>query len=241
MLNTLANHGYLPRDGRNARAADFELAMKQLGLSSVCGGFLSNPPFIEREADGKPKQRSFFAKIFYYLRNPWALFFSRFGVRKPGQRDSAGKPVINLDELSTPGVIEHDISLTRRDYAQGDNHTMQPDLVEALLASSSDGGKTLTLEDMVAFRKRRIAEQKAANPELAPDAPTNKVANGEIGLILHVFGDGKKVDCDRVRAIFMEQRLPRQEGWVKRSWWRSLGLLELIKSGKEVKALLDPA
>ncbi|KAH6654786.1 Chloroperoxidase [Truncatella angustata] len=238
ILNSLANHGYLPRDGRNARVSDFTLAMNRLGLSHALGAALSNAIFIEREADGKPKQRSFFAKIWYYIRNPWALAFSRFGVRKPGQEDSAGRPCLNLDQLSTPGVIEHDISLTRRDYAQGDNHTKQPDLVDALLASSSDG-KTLTADNLVGFRQRRTEEQKAANKQLNPAAAANGIGWGELAFVLDVFGDGKKVDSDRVQAIFSEERLPVKEGWTKR-WW-TVGVVELITSSKKVKAIAGVA
>ncbi|KAK9774995.1 putative Chloroperoxidase [Seiridium cardinale] len=237
ILNSLANHGYLPRDGRNVRVNDFTFAMKQVGLSHALGATLSNPIFIEREADGKPQQRSFFAKVWYYLQNPWAIVFSAFGVRSPGQKDSMGKPCLNLDQLSIPGVIEHDISLSRRDYAQGDNHTMQPDLVKALLASSSDGGKTLSAEDLIAFRQRRIEEQKVANAHLSPGAATNSIGNGEIGFILGIFGDGKKIKCDHVRAIFMEERLPVNEGWTKRTW--TMGIVELVTTAKKIGALVS--
>jgi hypothetical protein len=236
ILNSLANHGYLPRDGRDAHVSDFTSAMSRIGVSRSLGAALSNAVFLEREEDGRPRQRSFLGKLWYLVRNPWAVLFSAFGVRKPGQRDAAGRPCLHLDQLSTPGVVEHDISLSRRDYAQGDNHSMQPDLVKAMLASSSDGGRTLTADDLVAFRKRRIEEQTKENPQLNPKALTNPIGGGEIALFLDVFGDGKTIQCDRVRAIFLEERLPIKEGWTKR-WW-TVGIAELLSSSKKVKALL---
>lgn len=235
VLNSLANHGYLPRDGRNVHVGDLTSAMNRIGLSHVLGATLSNPIFIERQASDAPK-RSFFAKIWYYFRNPWALVFSAFGIRNPAQKDSDGKPCLNLDQLATPGVIEHDISLSRRDYAQGDNMHMQPDLVEAMLASSSDG-ENLTAEDLIAFRKRRVEEQKKANLKLAAGAETNSIGAGEIGFILDVFGDGKKIPCDHARALFLEERLPIKEGWTKR-WW-TVGPVKLVTSAKRIGRLLS--
>lgn len=237
IINSLANHGYMPRDGRNVLVSDFTHAMNQIGLSHALGASLSNPIFLERKVDDAPK-RSFFANIWYYLRNPWALAFSAFAIRTPGQKDSSGRPCLNLDQLSIPGVIEHDISLSRRDYAQGDNHSMQPDLVQELLASSSDGGKTLTAEDLAGFRRRRIAEQQKANAQLSPKAATNSIGSGEIGFILDVFGDGKQVRCDHLRALFMEERLPVKEGWTKRRWW-TVGIVELVTSAKRIGRLVN--
>jgi hypothetical protein len=72
-------------------------------------------------------------------------------MREPGQTDSMGKGCLNLDQLALPGVIEHDISLTRYDHQQGDSISVQPDLVKALLDSLSDGGKTLTRDDLANF------------------------------------------------------------------------------------------
>lgn len=235
ILNSLANHGYLPRDGRNVHVGDFTSAMNRIGLSHVLGATLSNPIFIERQASDTPK-RSFVANIWYYLRNPWALVFSAFGVRNPAQRDSNGTPCLNLDQLALPGVIEHDISLSRRDYAEGDNIHMQRDLVENMLAASSDG-KNLTATDLVAFRKRRIVEQKKNNSKLAAGAETNSIGAGEIGFILDVFGDGKQIPCAHARALFLEERLPIKEGWTKR-WW-TVGPVKLVTSAKRIGAMLS--
>ena len=57
------------------------------------------------------------------IRNLINAMFRQFGVRPPGQKDSKGIPVINLDQLTLPGAVEHDVSLTRRDIGQGDNIT----------------------------------------------------------------------------------------------------------------------
>ncbi|KAF7545464.1 heme-thiolate peroxidase [Cylindrodendrum hubeiense] len=241
MVNCLANHGYLPRDGRNVRVGDFTSAMNEVGLSSVLGAMFSNPIFLEHRQTAlanaaATKPRSFWENVLHYVHNPWAIAFSAFGMRKPGQMDSTGERVLNLDQLGVPNVVEHDVSLSRRDYNQGDNFSPQEDLIRDILAASSDG-KVLTAEDLAALRIRRIERQKEDNPDLLYGALQHQLGCGEIALILKVLGDGDKVPCDYVRAVFQEERLPIQEGWSKRRWW-TLGIIELKQTGARIKKLI---
>ncbi|KAH8807155.1 Chloroperoxidase [Xylogone sp. PMI_703] len=240
MVNCLANHGYIPRDGRSVHSGELMAAMNEIGLSSVLGALLSKPIFLEqtqqnRDADQQP--RSFWSKTWNFIRNPWGAAFSSLGMRKPGQKDSMGIECLNLDQLALPGAIEHDISLTRRDHQQGDNISLQPDLVRDLLASSSDGGRTLTVEDLAAFRRRRIQTQKEVNPGMIYGPEQHELACAEIATVLKLFGDGKKVPYEYARSFFLEERLPIQEGWEKRRWW-TLGILEIIWSTRTVKRLV---
>ena len=246
MLNSLANHGYLPRDGRNVHAGELTSAIHDVaGFSSALGAVFSHPIFLEHkqppgDADSPPPPpppRSVWAGVWHLLRNPSAILF-RFGMRRPGQTDAAGKRCLNLDQLALPNVIEHDISLTRRDYQQGDNIRPQPDLVQDLLASSSDGGQTLTAEDLAALRRRRIATQKEANPGVLYGPLQHIFACAEIALLLDVFGDGKKVRCDFARALFQEERLPVQEGWTRRRGCKRLGIFELGRTTIKIKGLI---
>ena len=157
-----------------------------------------------------------------------------FGLRPLDQMNEHGKPVIHLDQLALPGVIEHDISMTRRDHLQTEgNRERQTDLIDNLLKSSKDG-KTLTMEDFAEHRKERIQQQLNDNPGLHYGAEQHKVACTEIALVLAVFGNGKSVPCNYAHAFFAEERLPMQEGW-KRRWWWTLGFRELFKSSGKVK------
>ncbi|KAH7134734.1 Chloroperoxidase [Dactylonectria estremocensis] len=239
MINCLANHGYLPRDGRNVRVSDFTSALNEVGLSAVLGALLSNPIFLEHketEKDGlATESRSFFGQLWYLACNPWGIAFGEFGMRRPGQVDSTGERVLNLDQFSLHNVVEHDISLSRLDYDQGDNHSIEPDLVNGLLASSSDG-KALTMEDLAALRGRRIEKQKEDNPNLIYESKQHDLACAEIALLLKVVGDGDQVHSDYARAFFREERLPIAEGWKKRA--TSIGLLELKQTTDKVKKLI---
>lgn len=70
-----------------------------------------------------------------------------------------------MDQLARPGASEHDVGLTRRDYGEGDDVTPQQDLVEALLKSSSDGGKTVSLDDLIKHKGKEDGGTARAKPE----------------------------------------------------------------------------
>ncbi|KAL6248474.1 hypothetical protein RBB50_004729 [Rhinocladiella similis] len=243
MINALANHGYLPRDGRQVGASDLESAMSLVGLSPFLGGLFSNAVFLEHPSPNSPKP-SLFSRLRAILHNPWELLPHRLGVILPGQTDisSVGNAhtkaqTLTLADLSLHGAIEHDVSLSRRDEAQGDNHSPQPDLIYEIMASSN-GDKTLTMDDLCALRKRRIDTQRTENKELQYGSFEHELGCGEIALILKIFGDGKSVKREYLQAFFAEERLPLAEGWDmegRRSWWKRLGLVELKWTVEQVK------
>lgn len=231
MINCLANHGYLPRDGRNVHSTEIYSAVRGAGVGiSIATGFTSavyNVHHLDPPTSGTspgahaPPQTSWLGYLFTRL-NPLAAF----GMRRPDQVDSTGRPVLDLNQLALPGVIEHDISLTRRDHQQPQgNNLLQKDLVHELLHSSTDG-KFITRADLANYRKRRIAVQKEENPEAQYETFQHLLSCGEISLILDVLGDGEKVPLDYARAFLLEERLPLQEGWKPRKWW-GVGFIEL--------------
>ncbi|KAJ9635023.1 hypothetical protein H2204_005978 [Knufia peltigerae] len=243
MINALANHGYLPRDGRQVTAADLESAMSLVGLSPFLGGLFSNAVFLEHPTPDSPKP-SLFSRLRAILRNPWEILPHRLGVMLPGQAETTSAenppiraPTLTLADLSLHGAIEHDVSLSRRDEAQGDNHTPQHDLIYEIMAASN-GDKTLTMDDLCALRKRRIRTQRTDNQELQYGSFEHELGCGEIALMLKIFGDGESVKRDYLQAFFAEERLPLAEGWDmtrRRSWWKRLGLVELKWTVEQVK------
>ncbi|KAL8966248.1 MAG: hypothetical protein Q9183_003456, partial [Haloplaca sp. 2 TL-2023] len=149
-INALANHGYLPRDGRNAHASEVMNGMNEYGLGSFLNYMFSNPIFLEKPQTD-PKTTTSWLDI---MAHPFASAFAAFGMREKGQVDSDGSPCLNLDQLNRHNAVEHDVSLTRLDFAQGDNTSPQADLIEGLLAASANG-KTISLDDFVALRRKR--------------------------------------------------------------------------------------
>lgn len=220
MVNCLANHGFIPRDGRNIHADELYDAVSGVGLGvALAYGFTSAVFHEYHPKSPHRKPNSWLRRLFT---NPLAAL----GMRRPGQIDSMGRPVLDLDELARPGVVEHDISLTRRDHQQlQGNNALQRDLVEGLLDASKDD-KIITREDLANYRKRRIAVQKEENPEAHYEVFEHLLSCGEISLILSIIGDGDKAPVNYLRAFLLEERLPLQEGWKPRRWWK-LGFIEL--------------
>ena len=239
IINALANHGHIPRSGRNIIASDLMTGMKEVGLTHTYRAILAYPCFLEYK-DPKTvaaqSPLSLWRKLWLLITNPYALFFSNFALRRHGQFDSKGNKCIDLDQLSIHGAIEHDISLSRRDLAECDNHIPDPHLIDEMLNSSSDGGKTISLEDLCAFQRRRIHEQLEKNPGLDYGPPEHNVVCGQILMFIKVFGDGKRVPCEYVRALYSEERLPIREGWRKR-WW-SVGFIEIARGLGKVQELI---
>ncbi|KAL8950609.1 MAG: hypothetical protein Q9222_003364 [Ikaeria aurantiellina] len=208
IVNAFANHGLIPRNGRDVKADELNKAVHELGLSSTISKVLVWGAFLERSDDPPPN----------FLLHPLAHIHWHFGIRDANQKDATGMPSLNLDQLSRHGAIEHDVSMTRRDFAQGDNHSLQADLVEQLLRSSSDGSN-ITTSDFARLRRKRLMQQKDDNPELNFPSLLHFVTAGQIAATQKVFGDGDKILVSFVEALFKEERLPIKEGWQRKQGW----------------------
>ncbi|KAI9054269.1 hypothetical protein LZ554_001437 [Drepanopeziza brunnea f. sp. 'monogermtubi'] len=82
------------------------------------------------------------------------------------------KPIVRKDgtfdlfDMRKHNVLEHDRSVTRFDFRQGDNYTFQPTLFQALLADA-DGGP-VTLASLAKTYNRRKKESRAAGSPALP-------------------------------------------------------------------------
>lgn len=203
-MNSMANHGHFPRDGRNITFAMMEKKfLEVMGLSPEMTAILAIAALTVRDNE---------TSVIFGVR-------SNFGTRAPGEKLDDGEVYINLDQLDRHGAIEHDASLVRLDYAQGDNHNIQPYLVDQFLAASSDG-QHITQEDMGHFRRKRFQDQKAANLAFHFTPKEETIAFGEVGLVVGLFGEALhnfRVPNPYINALFREQRIPYAEGWNKRT------------------------
>ncbi|KAL9581356.1 MAG: hypothetical protein Q9212_003947 [Teloschistes hypoglaucus] len=224
IINAFANHGLIPRDGRNVSKSELDAAMRDIGLSITVRKALIWGSFIQRR-DENPAGSG----VWGTLRHPWEWVQWQLGIRDADQKDSNGMACLNLDQLNRHNAIEHDGSLTRRDDAQGDNHTVQPDLVWQLLQASSDG-RIITTNDFAGLRKRRTEQQRTDNARLCFPWFLHYVMAGQIAATQRIFGESSKgyaIPVSYARALFEEERLPVDEGWRKRQWlWP--GMLEIV-------------
>ena len=144
-------------------------------------------------------------------------------------------PVIDLEQVGIHGVIEHDVSLSRRDEAQGDNHSPQANLISQLVEAGT--GEYITVNDFAALRRKRLEQQQQRdNGKLVFTEKENMVACSEVALILATFGDGERVKRSVVSSLWDEERIPA--GWRKREGFWGVGILEMKNGADRVKALV---
>jgi hypothetical protein len=67
----------------------------------------------------------------------------------------------DLNHVNKHGVIEHDVSLTRDDFASGDNHTFNPEIWNSVLSTYGDSKETNFALASEARYNRVIACKKA--------------------------------------------------------------------------------
>lgn len=122
---------------------------------------------------------------------------------------------LDLDHLNKHDAIEHDASLSRRDFSEGDNHSLQPDLIDALL---NDGeGDSLTVASLAKSRARREKESQAKGAK-ALSSTAQTLAYGEAALLLQAMGvsdatGNLKAPKAAVKTWFRDEKLP--DGYVK--------------------------
>jgi hypothetical protein len=201
-LNTLANHGLLPRDGKNIDLAAVKNALLNIyGLGPSFGKFFAEAAF-KKFADPAT------------------------------QKMSLCDLLINIHQSDQPSHstgIEHSASLSRvdRSPAQGFSRlydASQRDPVPAqsniVLASSTDGQK-LTLADMARARDKLWAHSFAANPALKTDKLHTTeaiIASTEACLLLGVLSGNSnqgtyQISKSYATSFLQHERFP--QGWKK--------------------------
>jgi hypothetical protein len=135
-------------------------------------------------------------------------------IAEVGYADANGNKMIDLDAFDKHNFIEHDASLSRKDYGDGDNHTPQAALIAQLKGLSTDG-TSLGWNEMAKARKLRAAQEQAVDPSYTLDAKHAFLALGESATFLRLLGTGDAMPLDWVDSWLAEERIP--DGWVKRA------------------------
>ncbi|KAG8417466.1 hypothetical protein J3458_004970 [Metarhizium acridum] len=200
MVNTLANHGYLPHNGRNISVKHFGDAVVE-ALNTV-------PAYGTR---------------------PASVFFKGWG-----------KDSFDLEDLNTPGILQHISSLSRDDMTPMErNIAVDVARVSALLEDSPTD-----YVDAASMAKSRLRVEALSEPERL-SSREQLLAYMEASLVLMMMKEGEVPPAfsfpsaktwiapkERVRVWLTEERLPDELGW-KRSE-RKLGVLDLVPIMKAV-------
>lgn len=191
-LNTLASHGYLPRNGIATPAQIVNAVQEGFNMGNDLAVFVTYAAFL---VDGNP------------LTNLLSIGgkSSLTGIDPP-------KPAI-VGGLDTHAVFEGDASMTRGDAFFGDNHSFNETQFEEFEKFSNQfGGGFYNLTAAAEFRWQRIQESIATNPNFSFISPRYFTAYAESTFPLVFFVDGRKSDgrlpLDVARGFFQESRMP---------------------------------
>ncbi|KAJ7573362.1 hypothetical protein C8J56DRAFT_804841, partial [Mycena floridula] len=111
-------------------------------------------------------------------------------------------------------TIEHDASISRGDFALGDNFHFNETIFSAL-ANSNPGVDFYNATSAGQVQKQRLVESQATNPQLINTRKEIAIRTSESALYLSVMGDPLTgvVPKNFVNIFFREERLPLEEGW----------------------------
>ncbi|KAF6755032.1 aromatic peroxygenase precursor [Ephemerocybe angulata] len=179
-LNTLASHGYLPRNGVATPAQIINAVQECFNMENLTARFLTYAAFL---VDG----------------NLVTDLLSIGGKTKLTGPDSPGPATIG--GLSTHAVFEGDSSMTRADDFFGDNSSFNQTLFNQFVDFSNRFGDGLyNLTVAAELRNQRIKESIATNPKFDFTSPRFFTAYAESVFPLNFFVDGR----NPVRALSME-------------------------------------
>ncbi|KAJ7282305.1 Chloroperoxidase [Mycena rebaudengoi] len=187
-LNALANHGILPRDGRNITFADMDHHVRDT--------YNFAPTFCT------------FTALFAanYLNKNYNTARLR-----PSSTDTCDLAEIGLHNAG----IEHDASLLRQDVRyEPDQGAPHLPFIDELLASASGkdaaGNALLTVADLSRYSAKRRAEARATNPDFVLDKQHKTFGSSNCSTLVTIFG-GRVADLG---PFLREERLP--DGWESR-------------------------
>ncbi|TEB27715.1 aromatic peroxygenase precursor [Coprinellus micaceus] len=194
-LNTLASHGYLPRDGVATPAQIVQAVQEGFNMDSGTARFVT---YAAHLVDG----------------NLVTDLLSIGGkTRKTGQ--DTGPPAI-IGGLNTHAVFEGDASMTRGDDFFGDNHSFNQTLFDQFVDYSNRfGGGFYNLTVAAELRHQRIQESIATNPKFDFTSPRFFTAYAESTFPYTFFVDGRitnrttaGLDMTNATLFFRDSKFP---------------------------------
>ncbi|TFK18279.1 Cloroperoxidase [Coprinopsis marcescibilis] len=196
-LNTLASHGYLPRDGVATPAQIVTAVQEGFNMENSAARFTT---YAAHLVDG----------------NPITDLLSIGGkTRKTGPDPPA--PAI-VGGISNHGTFEGDASMTRGDDFFGDNHSFNQTLFDQMKDFSNRfGGGFYNLTVASELRHERIQQSIATNPNLSLFGLRHITVFAEAAFPVNLFVDGRRtapgeaqhMSMDAAEAFFKNMKFPR--------------------------------
>ncbi|KIJ40035.1 hypothetical protein M422DRAFT_174222 [Sphaerobolus stellatus SS14] len=192
-LNTLASHGYLPRNGIARPDQIVTAVMEGLNLGNDFAKFLAYQAFLMNG-------------------NPFTNLMS-IGMKTPETGEDPPLPA-QVGGLSQHGTFEGDTSMTRLDAFFGDQAAFNEDLFQGFIATSAEYGfnGTYDINAAAELRYQRLQDSILTNPELVFNSPRIISAYSEAVFPTIFFVDGRlnnrQLTMDAARHFFDFQMMP---------------------------------
>ncbi|KAF5319109.1 hypothetical protein D9611_014108 [Ephemerocybe angulata] len=192
-LNTLASHGYLPRNGVVTPVQLINAVQEGFNMENKAAIFVTYAGML---ADGN-------------------LLTNLISIGGKTEETGPSPPAPALaGGLSQAGLgVEGDASLIRGDAAFGDNHSFNETLFEEFKDFSNRfGGGYYNLTVAAEYRWHSIQRSIATNPNFTFVAPRCVTAYSESALIIDALVDGRsterKLDMDAALGYFRDYKMP---------------------------------
>ncbi|KAI8334015.1 Chloroperoxidase [Chlamydoabsidia padenii] len=179
-LNTFANHGILPRDGKNVTFDDFYKAMTLAGVSPLA------------------------AKVFLQFT---FRAYKEFEPSQPMTYDWTPAAGINLHQLGQHNILEHDVSLSRLDVSEKPDFTHpDQDRVRSLMALAHQG---VVGGPQVAEFRRKIWMDSINKPfDYHFGIMFQLNAGVECALLLNFLGRDHQISVEHLESFLLNERIP---------------------------------
>ncbi|KAF8801693.1 Cloroperoxidase [Phlegmacium glaucopus] len=191
-LNTLASHGWLPRNGIATPAQIVNAVQEGFNMDNDFAVFVTYAAFL---VDGN------------LVTNLVSI-----GGKSPQTGPDPPQPAI-VGGLDTHQVFEGDASMTRGDAFFGDNHSFNETQFDEFSSFSQlFGGGNYNQLVAAEFRWKRIQESIATNPNFSFVSPRYYTAYAESALPYLFFVDGRvsdgQLDLTSARGFFQNSQMP---------------------------------
>ncbi|KAF5327642.1 hypothetical protein D9619_004132 [Psilocybe cf. subviscida] len=191
-LNTLANHGYLPRNGIARPSQVVEAVQEGFNMENNLARFVT---YAAHLVDGN-------------LVTDLLSIGGKTGATGP----NPPQPAI-VGGLDTHAVFEGDASMTRGDAFFGDNHSFNETLFQELVSFSMKfGGGFYNVASASELRFQRIQDSIATNPQFSFISPRYYTAYAESAFPIAFFIDGRdtsgNLNLDVARSFFQNGKMP---------------------------------
>lgn len=217
-VNSLANHGILPRT--NITAENIAAALEFMGLDKASSNAFATPEIMN------------LGQVIH-------------GIQMIDLKDLATHGLAVKKNATKPGqtgivhAIEHDASLTRSDFNLGNNFELNYTLYTQLksLAVRQNNTSYLTNISLANARKLRERHSLDKNPEFLFGTAQQASAYTESALISRFFSDKNgNVPVKWLDLLFTKEKLPIDQGW----FFRNVSRTDLFSTSEEIFKLAHP-